>query len=524
MKKTKIILLVFILIFGFILRTWKLERIPFGFFCDEADNGYTAYTLLTSGQDEDGRKWPFFLKSLGAYKTPLTTYSMIPFVAWFGLNEKAVRLPIAIFGTLNILFIYLLSKEIYLLIKQKDKDYFKYFPFFSAFFLAISPWQIHFSRTGFEFISLILFTTISFYLFLRALLNKINFIFPGIFFGATLYTYHPAYLQIPLFVVLLIFIFRKEFTEKKINLFLFVFTFLLISLPFFYGIKQGFLLDRFNAIKYQQELSIEKFTFKYLDNFSLTFLFSKGDIGFPGNNLTRHSVRGMGQLYWWQLPLIIIGIYYIFRFKQKPLFSILALLLIYPLGSLLTQDPPFASRTIVGILPFTLISAMGLSFLLTRLDSLLDKNRNKKLYLNILKIKIIFIIVISFFYYLNLYFKEYPLYSSGYWGWQAGPRDIIKYFLSVKDKYQDLVIIGNFNAPDIFLKFYDPENLCRNKCHIGNLDDFNPKKKQLFAIEANKLTEINNNYLILNTEKTVYYPDGSSSFVIGELKSQIKHQ
>ena len=110
----KNLLIISIIIFlGFLLRIIHLDSIPFGFFCDEADNGYTAYNLLTSGQDEEGKKWPFFLKSLGAYKAPITTYSMIPFVAWFGLNEKAVRLPIAIFGTLNILFIYLLSKEIF---------------------------------------------------------------------------------------------------------------------------------------------------------------------------------------------------------------------------------------------------------------------------------------------------------------------------------------------------------------------------------------------------------------------------
>src|SRR5207249_759897 len=88
--------------------------------------------------------------------------------------------------------------------------------------------------------------------------------------------------------------------------------------------------------------------------------------------------------------------------------------------------------------------------------------------------------------YLHLYHREYPLYSQSYYGWQFGPRDIFKTFLAVQRDYNDLVFVGAHNSPQIFAKFYDPENACLGKCrtvdHGDTIADVSKDRKQLFAI------------------------------------------
>lgn len=137
-KKNLILLL--ILLLGLFLRTYDLGNNPYGLFCDEASIGYNAYSLLKTGHDEWGTSWPLFFKAFGEYKSPVMTYSVIPFVAIFGLNEVSVRLASVAWGLLGILSIYFLST---ILFNKK-------IGLLSALFLAISPWHIQVSRISLE--------------------------------------------------------------------------------------------------------------------------------------------------------------------------------------------------------------------------------------------------------------------------------------------------------------------------------------------------------------------------------------
>ena len=71
-----------------------------------------------------------------------------------------------------------------------------------------------------------------------------------------------------------------------------------------------------------------------------------------------------------------------------------------------------------------------------------------------------------------------------------------------------------FNAPEIFFKFYAP-NSCL-KCRIGLPDNFyNPSRKQLFALSPTYLS--NNQVLKFKIKKTIYYPNKTIAFQIGEI-------
>src|SRR3989338_7329776 len=106
-------LLIAILILAAVLRLYKISSFPAGLNADEAALGYNAYSLLLTGKDEHGHSWPVNLESFGDFKPAGYAYLLIPFIKVFGLTEFAVRLPSAIFGILAVLFIYLLSRDLF---------------------------------------------------------------------------------------------------------------------------------------------------------------------------------------------------------------------------------------------------------------------------------------------------------------------------------------------------------------------------------------------------------------------------
>src|SRR6185312_8213719 len=158
-----IILLSCIIVLGLFLRTYNLANDPAGFFCDEASIGYNAYSILHTGKDEYGVSFPFFFKAFGEYKNPVEIYSTVPFIALFGLHEWSTRIPSAIYGTLGLVAIYLLTGILY-----KKSKYKKLYGLSAALLLAISPWDIQFSRVALEgLMAYVFFAILGTYFFLR---------------------------------------------------------------------------------------------------------------------------------------------------------------------------------------------------------------------------------------------------------------------------------------------------------------------------------------------------------------------
>lgn len=508
------LLLLIILSGGLVLRLYKLGSNPAGFFCDEAAIGYNAYRILTTGRDEWKQPFPFFFRSFGAYRNPFPIYFTIPSVAVFGLNELAVRFASATAGFLTIIFLFLLSKHLF----SKETA------LFAALFLAISPWHVHFSRFGSEYIYLPFLFTLGFYLFLLGLKRKTYLPLAFFIFGVSLYTYYPAWLIVPFFVTGLIFFYRKLLLKTKKFFLLGVFIFLISIFPLLVGIKKGVALSRWNQVSALKTFQAQKINLSksakimintYFSHFSYDFLFKKGDIDYPGHFIRRFSVKGMGELYLFQLPLVILGILSLVLNLKKVSSKIIFLwLALYPLGSTLIGTDgggPFAFRSIFGVIPFQIVSAIGVTT-----ATFFLKKIHKSLYI-IFMFLFIFVSTLALRNYIFRYFVEYPLYSSDFWGWQYGPREVMKYFLEVRNNYDELLLMGNFNAPEIFIKFYDPENLCQGRCQIGGLERLDFNKRQLFAIDVDRLSEIPK-YLEFGVIKKVDYPNQTPAFYIGEMK------
>src|SRR3990167_9019791 len=506
-KKVYLTGILAILLLSFILRVYDLSNNPPGFFSDEAAIGYNAYKILQTGKDEYGNPFPIFFRSFGDYRLPVPIYANIPFIALFGLSEFGVRFTAVFYGLISILFIILIASEIF----GKNTG------LLAGMLTGILPWHIHMSRWGAEYIYFPALLSIGLYLFLRSFRKESLLVYAFIFFGLSLYTYYAALIVIPLLVLfsLIVWLVKKQlFSRQVITKSLIIFS--LICVPIFFGIKSGILLTRWKSIDNPPKALNESFyqmLITYVNHYSPDFLFLKGDADFKGHFVTRHSVRGFGELYLFQLPLLMIGLITMLMKKKDPrIYLILFLLLIYPTGNAIALEGPFATKSIVGVIPFSIISALGLSKVL---DLIMQFN-NKAFKMGI-AIIIFGYITVSLAGYCQALFKEYPIYSANYWGWQYGPKTIISYLLKERNNYDELYFSVDFNGPDIFLKFYDPEGECNN-CKLGGIDDYSPKKKQLFSIRVEALNEAKSKNIMLEFKriKTIYYPGGSEAFYIGE--------
>lgn len=129
--------LALITLLGAGLRLVKLGEYPGGFGQDEAVDLYDAWSLLTTGGEHHGDRWPLNSRQFGDSPSSLPSYITMPFVALLGPTEFAARLPCAL---LNVAAIPLFGLLLFGLFRSRAAG------LFGAALLAVSPWNIYFSR------------------------------------------------------------------------------------------------------------------------------------------------------------------------------------------------------------------------------------------------------------------------------------------------------------------------------------------------------------------------------------------
>ncbi|MBI5465426.1 glycosyltransferase family 39 protein, partial [Candidatus Gottesmanbacteria bacterium] len=352
MKK---ILLIAIFFLAFFLRFYKLGDVPPGLYIDEASIGYNAYSVLTTGKDEFGEKFPLWFRSFGDYKPPVYIYLTSVSMAIFGKNEWAVRFPSAFFGTLTVLITYFLIKKLFMLSGGV-------FALLTSLLLAISPWHLQFSRAAFEAnVGLFLFILGTFLALMFWQKTKAIFLFFSFFvFGLTLYTYHIYRLITPIWLIMLIIFFLRNSPKFLKAITLASLFLLLITMPVIrYSLSsQG--QARFNltsAFAYQKPLDYPAiFMRNYLSYFSLPFLFAYGD------GIGRHQIDGFGPLSYWQIPFFLIGLIILFKRRREVMaLMVLLFLLLSPLPAALAQPSPHVLRSLPLVIPIYLTMAMGIT-------------------------------------------------------------------------------------------------------------------------------------------------------------------
>ena len=111
-KKLFLPLFILILLLGIFLRFYQLGAVPASLDWDEVSWGYNAYSIVHTGKDEYGSQYPMSFRAFGDYKQPFYVYADTVPVALFGLTPFSTRFPSAFFGSLSIIFVFLLTYEI----------------------------------------------------------------------------------------------------------------------------------------------------------------------------------------------------------------------------------------------------------------------------------------------------------------------------------------------------------------------------------------------------------------------------
>lgn len=479
-----------ILLLALCLRVYQLNSVPVSLFGDEIDVGYQAYSLLNTGRDLSGRFLPVYLKSLSEFRASLFIYSAMPFVASFGLNEWGIRLSSAVWGVLGVFGTFLLG----------SKMFSKKVGIIGALLLAISPWHLQYSRAAFEVTMLLSFIIFGTYFFL--LKKSWSLIISAILFGLTVYIYSTAVVFGPMLLAILVFIYKKELFEvKKIYLVAAFGVLILVILPMLWFslggeasarfstvsiFQDSVLLDKINLARKSQSYfrptgeSLENdpkiesifhnkstvytqvFLTNYLKALSFNFLFAEGDINF------RHSIHEMGELYYVEIILFLLGCYFLYKYadyKEKLLVS--GWLLIAPIPGSLTADGGYhATRLILMLPPLILINSLGLNYLINHLSS-------KYFKLVLLSVSIIFLVNITF--YIHRYYVHYPV-ESWRW-WHVGYKEAMLYMKSEQGNYQKLVFNNTYEPTLIrFLMWwqYPPEKIQSQIARLNSKDDVLP--------------------------------------------------
>lgn len=481
-KHITIFLLLFIICIAGFLRFYRIDEVPVSLYWDEVASTYNAYSIAMTGKDEYGNWFPFLFRSFNDYKMPGNIYLTAPLTLFFGLNEFTARATSGLLGTLTVLITFFLVKEILLLNEKERKEKNQLLPvlpisFLASFLLALSPWHIQFSRTGFEANVALFFVVVGLWLFLRFLSREsLKMLFLSLLMYTTsLYFYRSVHLFVPLFLLVLFFYYRKELLAQNIrkNVILFciislIFAFPILKVSFskaglervkqvniFVEINQ----ELFKTAQFQAEnknnlfvkifynrrlIYLREIGGNYLSHFGPSFLFVTGD------QTIRHRTLGIGLVNAWSLPFIFIGFYVIFRFFDKRLRNILfAWMLIAPLPATFSFPAPHALRSL-NILPFwQIIITIGIIATFLWL-----KNRTYRIiYAGTLPV----VIIVYFFYYLQSYYGTTAKVASLDWG--DGYKQAAHYVFTNEHAYEKVVISGHYWQPYIYILFfkkYDP--------------------------------------------------------------------
>ncbi|TEU16266.1 MAG: phospholipid carrier-dependent glycosyltransferase, partial [Anaerolineales bacterium] len=195
-QRWELITLGFIVVVGFLLRSYNLEFLPPSLHGDEAETGLQAIEIMEGRVDD--------LFTIGWFDFPMLSFAIYALsMRVFGISIFGLRMASAIFGTLSLVPFYFLVRLLFG----------RQMALISTVLLAVSHWYIHFSRLGLNNVLTPFFECLAFYFLLKGLHSRkeLDFVWSGLAIGFGLYTYHSSRL-VPLIIP--VFLAYRLITEK----------------------------------------------------------------------------------------------------------------------------------------------------------------------------------------------------------------------------------------------------------------------------------------------------------------------
>jgi 4-amino-4-deoxy-L-arabinose transferase-like glycosyltransferase len=473
MLKNNYFWLLVIIVFAFVLRVVGLTYNPPSLNWDEISHGYNAYSVMTTGMDEWGQKFPIAnFRAYGDYPLPLNLYVTIPFIAVFGLSEFAIRFPHVLLGVLTVIASYFLAIG---LTKRKD------IALITALLIAIDPWTLFTSRFVLQSNLSIFFLVTSLAFFFSREKWKWNIPLSFLSLGLTLFSYHSTRIVSPLILVVMGLIYRKElmnyFKKKTLesNISIIILLLFFIPLPFILlnpnaraRSKEVFLVNNASVYSIEQSRNesllsplvskfvynrptyfLKEFSKNYVEYFSPKFLFVSGGTQY------QFSVPGHGLLYLVELPFFYIGLFLLllyFAYGKKDYQFLLLWLLISIIPAAITKEHYAVLRSSTMLPIPEILVAIGL---LGLIDWFHKRGQNRINFKNHVLVIFVLLLVCSFARYAYIYFNEYrTTYSAA---WQYGYKEAATYTKDHYNDYDQIIVTKKYGEPHEFFLFYGGE-------------------------------------------------------------------
>jgi|SRR3989344_9700470 len=443
--KRHIFILFIILLIAGALRFWQLGQVPVSMSDDETRLVYNSYSIWKTGKDVNGLTLPLAFMMGGYAFNPVPIYLVSPFVGFLDITMFTSRLPFAIAGVLTVLSLYFLADK---LLKNKTAA------FLACLALSFSVWHLQISRFAYEGGIALFFYVLGITVFLYLKKGKIlGTIAAMLIFLLAFYSYSGTKLIFLPLIVILAWYKLKELNFKQIIVITIFTVGAFLSFAYLnktqgaanYGSKQFFFQDVQQASlkvelerrgsaapEFLRRLYHNKLTYwfkifigQYQYAFSPQYLF----ISQEGSGI--FSVWFQGQLYYIEVPLILLGVLYLFHKRRRALLLLLLFLIIAPLPSGLGAEPITYTIRSSFMLPWLMI------FVGTGIYSISWFIKNRKLSLTIY-----LLLFGTYAYliggYLTQYYFEWVKYSPKYYSKSAQD---ISLFLGKEKKLRNKISI-----------------------------------------------------------------------------------
>lgn len=445
-----------------------MENNPVSLYWDEASIGYEAYSVVSTGKDMHGNHWfQAIFPGYGDYKAPVYIWLTALALKILPIGQMAVRVTSVVSGSLSLIVVYFLAKEIFV---GKKSNKIALWSMAGASFL---PWHIHFSRVGFEANLGLFFIGLALLMLLMGRRKKWLILLSSIFGVIGVYSYFSVRIVFPLMVLSTVLIYFKQFKNSFGYIFLSIALFLSLMIPLtkstFYDPSNQIRMSTENILNYDQEVIYsnylrqddggqlwariihhrylyiaKEFTLNLFDHLSPRYLFISGD-----PNL-RHGSGIMGLMLPSYVIIFFLGIFSLGK-NRKQLTLIMLWWLISLIPASIPEETPHALRSLNGVIPMVMVLGVGMEAVLTKI------HRDQKWRMP--TVAYLLVVLVNLIGFVGYYFWHYPTDTAE--AWQDGYRQVAE-FLNERSGDYDSIVVSAKDRLYLYVLFftqYPPERL-----------------------------------------------------------------
>ena len=337
-----------------VTRLIGLTKFPIYFFTDEAVQSLSMMDLIKNGyRDPAGMLFPTYFVNGDYYNLSVSAYLQWLPVLLFGKSAVATRATSVFVTLLAAISVGLMLRDVF---KLK-------FWWTGTLFLSITPaWFLH-SRTAFETAEFVAFYAGALCAYLYYRLRSPRYLYLTILLGAlAFYTYSPAQIIVPLTALgLLISDWHYHWENRRTLLRVLALT-SVMALPYLRSALNipniPFAQLRILLSYWFEGIPVSEKIGRYISEFGIGlspwYWYTPN-----GPDLSRHLMKGYGNILITTLPFALLGMVHTLRNLRLPAYrTVLITLLLSPSAAALVQIS--ITRTLIFVIPAALLTAIGL--------------------------------------------------------------------------------------------------------------------------------------------------------------------